>query len=241
MPLTDIQIERYSRQIILPEIGGLGQERLLRSNVALVGTGPLAAAILPYLAGGGIGGLHVRPVAGEDPSAATRLAERAEQINPDVVAGVGPIVDETEAAGVACEMICETSGRHEVVGAVVRGARRAGTPVIAAAATASRGWISAAKTSEDRGGCVLCGWLEGSRGGSGATSNPLAPTVVGAVAALSASWIIQAALGLERVSRPEWLRYEAETMTLERYEITARENCPVCGTRKGPCHPIQDS
>jgi len=42
--LTDAQIERYGRQIILPEVGGRGQERLLAARVAVAGAGPAATA-----------------------------------------------------------------------------------------------------------------------------------------------------------------------------------------------------
>jgi molybdopterin/thiamine biosynthesis adenylyltransferase len=52
--LTDEQIERYSRQILLPEIGGRGQETLLRSTVALIGHGFLTDRIADYLQRAGL-------------------------------------------------------------------------------------------------------------------------------------------------------------------------------------------
>lgn len=55
MNLTDSQIERYSRQIILNEIGGIGQKKLLSSKVLIVGTGGLGSPISLYLACAGIG------------------------------------------------------------------------------------------------------------------------------------------------------------------------------------------
>jgi adenylyltransferase/sulfurtransferase len=53
--LSDSQIERYSRQIILPQVGGKGQERLLRARVLLSGSGPWQAQALLYLAAAGVG------------------------------------------------------------------------------------------------------------------------------------------------------------------------------------------
>ena len=57
--LEDAQIERYSRQIILPQVGGKGQEKLLRSQVYVDGDGLLAAAALFYLVAAGVGTIGV--------------------------------------------------------------------------------------------------------------------------------------------------------------------------------------
>jgi adenylyltransferase/sulfurtransferase len=55
MPLTEAQIERYSRQIILPEVGGMGQEKLLRGRVRLRGPGAFARWAALYLGAAGVG------------------------------------------------------------------------------------------------------------------------------------------------------------------------------------------
>lgn len=55
MGLTEKQRERYSRQILLNGVGTNGQEKLLHSSVLVIGAGGLGSAILPYLAGAGVG------------------------------------------------------------------------------------------------------------------------------------------------------------------------------------------
>lgn len=57
--LSDSQIERYSRQIILPQVGGKGQEKLLRACVLVNGSGLLQATASLYLAAAGVGTIGV--------------------------------------------------------------------------------------------------------------------------------------------------------------------------------------
>ena len=55
--MNDDQLERYARHIILKEIGGIGQQRLLGSHVALIGAGGIGAPAIQYLAAAGVGRL----------------------------------------------------------------------------------------------------------------------------------------------------------------------------------------
>ncbi|MBF0145447.1 MAG: HesA/MoeB/ThiF family protein [Magnetococcales bacterium] len=59
MSLDDAQIERYSRQLLLKEWGGAGQEQLLNSRVFLLGVGGLGAPAALYLAAAGVGTLII--------------------------------------------------------------------------------------------------------------------------------------------------------------------------------------
>jgi molybdopterin/thiamine biosynthesis adenylyltransferase len=56
---TDEQIERYSRHIILPEVGGSGQQKMLEAKVLLLGAGGLGSPAAYYLAAAGIGNLGI--------------------------------------------------------------------------------------------------------------------------------------------------------------------------------------
>lgn len=59
LDLTEEQIERYSRHILLKEVGGKGQKTLLRSSAFVVGAGGLGSASLLYLAAAGVGKLGI--------------------------------------------------------------------------------------------------------------------------------------------------------------------------------------
>ena len=57
--LTDTELERYARHIVLPQLGGVGQRRLKAASVAIVGAGGIGSAVIPALAGAGIGKLTI--------------------------------------------------------------------------------------------------------------------------------------------------------------------------------------
>lgn len=59
MSLTDDQLDRYARHIVLKEIGGEGQRKLLSATVTVIGTGGIGSPAITYLAAAGVGRLRV--------------------------------------------------------------------------------------------------------------------------------------------------------------------------------------
>jgi molybdopterin-synthase adenylyltransferase len=59
MALTEVEIERYARHLVLPEIGGPGQNKLKNSSVLVIGAGGLGAPLLMYLAAAGVGRIGI--------------------------------------------------------------------------------------------------------------------------------------------------------------------------------------
>ena len=59
MAFTNEQLERYSRHIILKEVGAKGQKKLLNSSVLIIGAGGLGAPAAMYLAAAGVGTIGI--------------------------------------------------------------------------------------------------------------------------------------------------------------------------------------
>ena len=59
MTLSDEELGRYARHIVLPQVGGIGQTKLRAARVAVIGAGGIGSAVIPTLAGAGIGRLTI--------------------------------------------------------------------------------------------------------------------------------------------------------------------------------------
>jgi adenylyltransferase/sulfurtransferase len=57
--LRDDELERYARHIVLPQVGGVGQNKLKASRIAVIGAGGIGSAVIPALAGAGVGRLTI--------------------------------------------------------------------------------------------------------------------------------------------------------------------------------------
>ncbi len=100
MALTDDQLDRYARHLVLREVGGMGQQKLLQSKVLVIGAGGLGSPLILYLAAAGVGTIGVvdddvvdlsnlqRQIAHGNADIGTPKVLSAEQsvakINPDV-------------------------------------------------------------------------------------------------------------------------------------------------------------
>lgn len=107
MEFTDEQLERYSRHIILRDVGGAGQAQLLSAKVLVVGAGGLGAPVLQYLAAAGVGTIGIvdndvvdlsnlqrqiiHTTQGIGSPKATSAADAIKALNPDVNVELHPV------------------------------------------------------------------------------------------------------------------------------------------------------
>jgi adenylyltransferase/sulfurtransferase len=89
--LSDEELERYARHIVLPQVGGIGQRKLRTASIAVIGAGGIGSAVIPAVAGAGVGkltiidsdtvelaNLHRQPLFGEADAGKPKAALAAE-------------------------------------------------------------------------------------------------------------------------------------------------------------------
>ena len=115
LPLTDDELDRYARHIVLKEFGGAGQVRLKAGRVAIVGAGGIGSPAIQYLAAAGVGHLRLidddavepsnlqrQTIFASDDAGATKVAAAARavrRINPHV--SIEPIATRIDAGNAA--------------------------------------------------------------------------------------------------------------------------------------------
>ncbi len=160
MTLSDAELDRYARQIVLPQVGGVGQKKLKAASVAVIGAGGIGCAMIPTLAGAGTGrltiidddvvelaNLHRQPLFGEADAGqfkATLAAAFVNRLNRFVdVRAVEQRIGTDNAAELLAnnDLVIDGSDNFATRLAVSDTCVRLGTPLISAAAVQFQGQV----------------------------------------------------------------------------------------------------
>ena len=254
MEFREDQVRRYARHIILKEVGGVGQARLLDSRVLVIGAGGLGSPVLIYLAAAGVGTLgvvdddrvdlsnlqrqiaHTTARVGEPKvdSAAAALAA----LNPDVRV-------ERHATRLTADNAAQLIGGYDIVAdgsdnfatryLVNDACFFAKKTLVSAAILQFDGQLTTFKAYEpgDRHPCYRC--LFAAPPAAEATATCSTAGVLGALAgtlgALQATEVIKELLGIGQSLAGELLLYDALSVTFRKLKFRRRADCALCGSR----------
>ncbi len=246
--MTPEEIERYARHIVLREIGGPGQNKLLNAKLLCIGAGGLGSPALLYLAAAGVGTLGIvdddtvslsnlqRQVLHETSAigeAKTRSAKRAiARVNPHIkVVEHAVRLDESNIAEVISgyDLVLDGTDNFATRYLVNAACVRAKTPLISAAMSQWEGQISVYDPANG-GPCYQCVFPE-------APADGLAPScsqagVMGALAGVMGSMMAGEAIklitGAGQVLRGEILIYDSLYGETRKLKAARRETCPIC-------------
>jgi adenylyltransferase/sulfurtransferase len=247
LSLDAAQLDRYSRHIIMDEIGPEGQSALLDGRALVVGAGGLGAPVIQYLAAAGVGTIGIvdddtversnlqRQIVHGDDDVGRPKVESAREF----VAGLNPDVTvETHETRVTTENAARLVEDHDVVIDATDNfptryllndaARLAGTPVAHGAIYKFEGQVT---TLVPGGPCYRCLFPEAPEPGEipdCATAGVLGvlPGTVGCVQATEAAKLL---LDIGDPLEGRLLFYDALDMTFETAPYRTDPNCPICG------------
>jgi molybdopterin/thiamine biosynthesis adenylyltransferase len=249
--MQDQQLLRYSRHILLDEVGIEGQQRALDAHALIVGAGGLGSPAAMYLAASGIGRLtlvdddtvdltnlqrqvmHTTARVGQPKVESGR--EALLQINPeiDVVAlreRVGPVRLAELVAGATVVLDCSDNfaTRHAVNCACVA----AGVPLVAGAVIRFDGQISVYDMRDPASPCYACLFPEDSRFEDAACSSMgvFAP-LVGVVGAVQAAEALKLVVGIRPSLAGRLQMLDGRFMEWSEVRVARNPHCPVCAGR----------
>jgi len=249
--MDDTQLLRYSRHILLPELGIDAQERFAAARVLIVGAGGLGAPAAQFLASAGIGTITLC-----DPDAVdlTNLQRQILFATRDVgarkvdaakarLAAVNPDVDiETVPARVGPADLAPLVARADVVldcsdnfatrHAVNRACVAAHKPLVSGAAIRFDGQVAVFDTRHAEAPCYHCLFGEGGdfEETRCAVMGVFAP-LVGIIGATQAAEALKIVAGVGETIRGRLLILDAHSMRWREVRVTRDPHCPVCGLR----------
>ena len=247
LALDATQLDRYSRHIIMDEVGPEGQQKLLDGSVLVVGAGGLGAPVIQYLAAAGVGRIGVvdddvversnlqRQVIHADADVGVPKVESArkfvERLNPDVAVETHETRLDTgnvEELVADYDVVVDASDNFPTRYMVNDAARIHGVPVAHGAIYKFEGQVT---TLTPEGPCYRCLFPEAPEPGTVpdcATTGVLG-VLPGTVGCIQATEAVKLLLDAGEVLEGRLLFYDAMDMTFETVPYQRNPNCPACG------------
>ena len=257
LSLDATQLDRYSRHIIMDEIGPDGQSTLLDSRVLVVGAGGLGAPVLQYLAAAGVGTLGIvdddvversnlqRQVIHADSDVGTPKVESAaafiNNVNPDVtVETYETRLSKGNAEDIigGYDLVVDASDNFPTRFLVNDVCRLAEIPVSHGAIYKFEGQVTSLVPD---GPCYRCLFPEAPEPGTVpdcATTGVLG-VLPGTVGCLQATEAVKLLLDMGEPLVGEMLCYDAMDLSFERVPYRQRDDCPICGDRVDSIEDIE--
>ncbi len=240
--------DRYQRQVVMPEIGVAGQERLRQSRVLVVGAGGLGSPVLLYLAGAGVGTLGI---ADNDQVSASNLnrqilyvthdigrskaltaVQRVRALNPDVKA-VPHEVFVLRENGLALvqqyDLVVDASDNLETKALMNELCVHAGVPLVWGAVSRFEGQMGAYMPGH---ACRSCVFPQMPQPGTYPTPTELGVlgASAGVIGTLQAVEAVKILLNLDKPLVDKILLWEGLWSSFDVVAVERNPQCPVCGT-----------
>jgi adenylyltransferase/sulfurtransferase len=256
MRLSDDELERYARHIVLREVGGTGQARLKRARVLVIGAGGLGSPLILYLAAAGVGTLGI--VDDDEVSLSNlqrQIAHRTADVGRpktesagDAARAINPsIAVEKHAARLTASNAIDLISGYDIVAdgsdnfdtrfLVNDACFFAGRTLVSAAVTEFDGQLATFKAHDRSGGypCYRCIFPEPPPpgGARSCSETGVLGAAAGVMGTLQALEVIKEITGAGESMAGRLLIYEALTTNFRRVRVKPDPACTLCGPSPG--------
>ncbi|MBM3583658.1 MAG: molybdopterin-synthase adenylyltransferase MoeB [Alphaproteobacteria bacterium] len=248
---TEQQMLRYARHIVLPEVGGVGQAKLLRARVLVVGAGGLGSPLLLYLAAAGVGTLGVvdfdtvdltnlqrQIIHGTDRVGEAKTASAARSIaalNPEV-----RVIEHRERLGAAnavaiiegYDLVADGSDNFATRYLVNDACFLARKPLVSAAMMRFEGQLTTFKAHEPGNHpCYRCLFKEAPPPGlvPSCSQAGIFGAIAGVMGTLQAAEVLKEIVGIGESLSGTLVLYDALATRFDRLRLKRDAACELCG------------
>ncbi|MHB8369553.1 MAG: HesA/MoeB/ThiF family protein [Leptospirales bacterium] len=252
MDMTEEQIERYSRHILLPEVGGKGQKSLLSSRVLIIGAGGLGSPAALYLAAAGVGTIGLVDMDVVDLSNLQRQIlhgtpdvdhpkvlsgkEKIEALNPDVKVETYPFaLTAANARDVVSgyDVILDGTDNFPAKFLINDLAVLSGKPLVHGGILRFVGQVLTIRPGESA--CYRCLFREPPPAGAvpSCSEAGVLGVIAGVIGTIQATEVLKLLLDKGDLLTNRLLTYDALTVAFRNVAVRKNPKCPVCGD-----HPV---
>lgn len=246
MDMNDDQLLRYSRQIMLPQIDALGQQRLLESSALIVGMGGLGSPAAMYLASAGIGhlvladfdtveisNLQRQIIHGTDDIGRSKVdsaCDTLKRLNPEItVTRFKHRLDATTLDDLVpqVDIVLDGCDNFATRFAVNRACVTHRKPLVSGAAIRFEGQVSVFRNNGNSP-CYHCLYKEGGEEEQRCSENGVVAPLTGIIGSLQALEAIKTLLDIGEVLDGKLLLIDALRMDIRKLTLRRDPDCPVC-------------
>lgn len=253
---TDAQVERYARHILLKEVGGEGQSKMLNARVLVVGAGGLGSPSILYLAAAGVGTIGIVDADTVDLSNLQRqvahttdrigipkvesAAMAARAINPDInIVPINTRIDASNALDLISDydLVADGSDNFETRFLINDAAYFAKRPLVSAAILRFDGQIGTYKAYEvdengDHGPCYRCIFREAPPPGQvpSCAEAGVMGAMCGVMGSLQTTEVLKEIMGIGDSMSGSLLVVDGLATEFRKIKVKADPGCPLCGT-----------
>lgn len=248
--MNDEQLQRYSRQILLPQIGLEGQRKLLNSSVLIVGLGGLGSPLAMYLAAAGVGHLLIadgdrvdlsnlqRQIIHRNADIGRSKVESAHDalhaINPEVkITPLDARLAEQELADAVSrvDVVADASDNFATRFALNAACVHANKPLVSGAAIRMEGQVAVFDPRRHDSPCYRCLYRDDPGEEEGCAQLGVLAPVPGVIGAVQAVEVIKLLAGSAETLTGWLLVFDALIMEWRKLKLAKDPDCPVCGAK----------